>query len=139
MSIKTFIPSGFPGEREIIIPADLLDSIINNPVTEQLYVTHIGYYPNAKCHYRERPIGAEQYIFIYCENGIGWVEYNGERMTLAKDQFIILPPYEKHAYGSGDKKSWSIYWLHFKGTNAPFFNSNPSVEGLKPMMKSSYE
>ena len=56
MSIKTFIPSGFPGEREIIIPADLLDSIINNPVTEQLYVTHIGYYPNAKCHYRERPI-----------------------------------------------------------------------------------
>ena len=27
MSIKTFIPSGFPGEREIIIPADLLDSI----------------------------------------------------------------------------------------------------------------
>ena len=46
MSIKTFIPSGFPGEREIIIPADLLDSIINNPVTEQLYVTHIGYYPN---------------------------------------------------------------------------------------------
>lgn len=73
MSIKTFIPSGFPGEREIIIPADLLDSIINNPVTEQLYVTHIGYYPNAKCHYRERPIGAEQYIFIYCENGIGWV------------------------------------------------------------------
>ena len=113
MSIKTFIPSGFPGEREIIIPADLLDSIINNPVTEQLYVTHIGYYPNAKCHYRERPIGAEQYIFIYCENGIGWVEYNGERMTLAKDQFIILPPYEKHAYGSGDKKSWSIYWLYF--------------------------
>ena len=109
MSIKTFIPSGFPGEREIIIPADLLDSIINNPVTEQLYVTHIGYYPNAKCHYRERPNGAEQYIFIYCENGIGWVEYNGERMTLAKDQFIILPPYEKHAYGSGDKKSWSIY------------------------------
>lgn len=74
MSIKTFIPSGFPGEREIIIPADLLDSIINNPVTEQLYVTHIGYYPNAKCHYRERPIGAEQYIFIYCENGIGWVD-----------------------------------------------------------------
>ena len=96
MSIKTFIPSGFPGEREIIIPADLLDSIINNPVTEQLYVTHIGYYPIAKCHYRERPIGAEQYIFIYCENGIGWVEYNGERMTLAKDQFIILPPYENH-------------------------------------------
>lgn len=123
MSIKTFIPSGFPGEREIIIPADLLDSIINDPVTEQLYVTHIGYYPNAKCHYRERPNGAEQYIFIYCESGTGWVEYNGERMTLAKDQFVILPPYEKHAYGSGDKKSWSIYWLHFKGTNAPFFNS----------------
>ena len=55
MSIKTFIPSGFPGEREIIIPADLLDSIINNPVTEQLYVTHIGYYPNAKFHYSVRP------------------------------------------------------------------------------------
>ena len=59
------------------------------------------------------------YLYIV-KNGIGWVEYNGERMTLAKDQFIILPPYEKHAYGSGDKKSWSIYWLHFKRTNAPF-------------------
>ena len=44
MSIKTFIPSGFPGEREIIIPADLLDSIIINAVRDQLYVTDLGYY-----------------------------------------------------------------------------------------------
>ena len=123
MARRTLIPSGFAGEMEIVISDDMLIHMENNSVTSQLYITHIGYYPKAKDHFRERPNGAEQYIFIYCESGKGWVEYNNERMALNKNHFIILPPGERHCYGSDAKDPWNIYWLHFKGFQASFFSS----------------
>jgi hypothetical protein len=32
-------------------------------------MTHIGYYPDAKYHYRVREEGAPEHILIYCEKG----------------------------------------------------------------------
>lgn len=121
--MQTLIPSGFVGEMEIYIPEEQQRIIKENPVAGQLYITHIGYYPNARNHFRKRPKGAEQYIFIYCENGKGWVEYKDNRFALSKNQYIILPPNEKHSYGSDGKNPWNIYWFHFKGYNASFFDS----------------
>ncbi len=42
-------------------------------------------------------------------------------MTLAKDQFTTL--YEKHAYGSGDKKSWRDIYFSSEQMR-PFFQFN---------------
>ena len=39
------IGEGFKGERAIILPYNIRDLLAKNPITEQLYVTHIGYYP----------------------------------------------------------------------------------------------
>lgn len=121
--MQTTIADGFKGEKAIVTPYNIRAYQENNPITRQLYVTHIGYYPNAKYHYREREKGAGQYIFIYCDRGKGWIEYEDERYILSENQFFILPPEGHHEYGSDIHNPWSIYWIHFKGENMGMFNS----------------
>jgi AraC-like DNA-binding protein len=117
------IAEGFRGEKAIITPYNIRNLQSNNPITKQLYITHIGYYPNAKFHFRERPSGTQEYVFIYCEEGKGWIKYGNDTYSLLKNQAFILPPNESHAYGVGDHSPWSIYWFHFQGENASMFSS----------------
>ncbi|HQE33501.1 MAG TPA: hypothetical protein PLQ70_02450 [Flavobacterium alvei] len=48
------IADGFKGERAIVLPYSIRNFQTNNELTKSLYVTHIGYYPNAKNHFRKR-------------------------------------------------------------------------------------
>lgn len=38
---------GFPNQKAIVIPKDIIKWIETNPVTSLLYITDIGYYPRA--------------------------------------------------------------------------------------------
>ncbi len=122
--MRTAIADGFKGEKAIVTPYNIRAYQENNEITKHLYVTHIGYYPHAKYHYREREKGTGQYVFIYCEKGKGWIEYDGERHILSENHFFILPPNEYHKYGSDLHDPWSIYWMHFNGNEClNIFNS----------------
>ncbi|GGH06579.1 AraC family transcriptional regulator [Sphingobacterium alkalisoli] len=114
---------GFKGEKAIVTPNVIRSMQTENPITRQLYVTHIGYYPNARYHYRERPDGAPENILIYCDKGTGWVEYKDEKIFLKENEVFILPANQKHVYGADIGNSWSIYWLHFQGENTAMFDS----------------
>ncbi len=113
------INSGFKGQRLLILPFYVLDRMENNPLTSDLYIHSIGYYPNAEFHYGERPKGSNEYIFIYCVKGFGWYVLDGKRFDIAPNQFFILPPNVAHSYGSEGENPWTIYWIHFKGQKAP--------------------
>src|SRR5690606_41988176 len=76
---------GFKGEKAIITPYVIRDIQAANPITKQLYVTHIGYYPNARYHYRERREGMTEYVLIYCEKGSGWIDYRSEERRVGKE------------------------------------------------------
>lgn len=117
------IPDGFKGEKTIVTPYYIRRFQSKNEITRQLYVTHIGYYPDAHYHFRERENGAPENIFIYCDKGKGWIAYNNEKFILSENQFFILPANEKHVYGADRKDPWSIYWLHFRGDNVSMFSS----------------
>jgi len=117
------IADGFKNEKAIILPYNVRDYLKTNNVTRHLHVTHIGYYPEAKYHFRERKNGAGQNILIYCESGKGWIIYNGEKIYLDRNQVFILPENEAHAYGADTHKPWSIYWIHFKGEDTDLFSS----------------
>jgi len=121
--MENTIADGFKGEKAIITPYNVRVYQSKNNITKQLYVTHIGYYPNAKYHYRERQGGTNENIFIYCEKGKGWIEYDGEHYNLSENQFFILPANKRHAYGADSKNPWSIYWLHFMGEGIGMFKS----------------
>jgi AraC-like DNA-binding protein/mannose-6-phosphate isomerase-like protein (cupin superfamily) len=117
------IADGFKGEKAIITPYNIRNYQSSNPITRHLYVTHIGYYPVAKYHFWERPEGTNENIFIYCENGSGWIEHKSEKYQLRKNQAFIIPRNEAHAYGSENSNPWSIYWFPFCGENVSMFSS----------------
>jgi len=117
------IAEGFKNEKAIILPYNVRTYLKSNQATRQLYVTHIGYYPEAKYHFRERKAGANQNILIFCEKGKGWIIFNGEKTQLDRNQVFILPANEAHAYGADNHDPWSIYWIHFLGENSYLFSS----------------
>ena len=123
IDIENTLADGFKGERAIVTPYNVRTYQAGNTITKQLYVTHIGYYPDAKHHYRVREEGAKENIFIYCDKGRGWIEHNDERIYLKENSFYIIPAQEKHAYGADARNPWSIYWMHFKGENIGMFKS----------------
>jgi AraC-like DNA-binding protein len=111
---------GFDGQRAIIVPAPIIASLCeNHPILQQLHVTDIGYYPNAQDHHRHRPEGTPQHIFIYCISGQGWVQVNQQSTTVSAGDFVLLPANVPHEYKADEKNPWTIYWIHFKGDNAP--------------------
>lgn len=114
---------GFKGEKAIVTPYVIRDKQSENLVSRQLYVTHIGYYPMARYHFRERTEGTPENILIFCESGAGWVQIEEERVPVRANQFCIIPAGLAHAYGADAKEPWSIYWLHFKGESAALFSS----------------
>ena len=109
---------GFYGERAMVLPLSVVESMEKDSLTAPLHITDIGYYPRAKYHYRERKEPISQYVLIYCIEGEGWFSINGERHSVSANQYFILPAYTPHAYGSLPERPWTIYWIHFKGNQA---------------------
>ena len=122
-NMENTLSEGFRGERAIVTPYNIMAYQDTNNITKQLYLSHIGYYPDAKFHYRERNEGCDENIFIYCEKGKGWIEYEGERLILKENSFFIIPEHKKHIYGADARDPWSIYWFHFKGDNVCMFDA----------------
>jgi len=110
---------GFEGQKAIVIPRTILNKqCVKNPIINSLYITDIGYYPKAKFHYRERPHGADQHIFIYCFEGSGWVKIGKTSYPVKPGNFFFVPIKTPHTYASDEENPWTIYWAHFKGTIA---------------------
>ncbi|RXK61703.1 AraC family transcriptional regulator [Lacibacter luteus] len=107
---------GFEGQRMIVLPKKIeRDILLRDAIIRPLFITDIGYYPKARHHYVHRKNGCDQYIFIYCTKGKGWIEYNRKHMLLLPSQFVIIPANAAHKYGADENDPWSIYWFHFKG------------------------
>ena len=117
MKEKTFRKrEGFSGQRLIVVPKKITtDFLIKDPLTRQLYLTDIGYYPKAKYHYVSRLSGISQHIIIYCVEGSGRVEIDKRSIEIPPSQFITIPANIPHKYFSNENDPWTIYWIHFKG------------------------
>lgn len=109
------LSDGFRGEKAIVTPYSIRTLQSENQFTKNLFVTHIGYYPTAKHHFRNRDEGAPESIFIYCEKGQGWVRFKDQEYLLKNRQAFIIPANETHTYAADEFNPWSIYWLHFRG------------------------
>ncbi|UKJ09321.1 AraC family transcriptional regulator [Solitalea lacus] len=120
---------GFVGEKQINIPTGALNThIVNVPFKNALYITHIGYFPNANFHYRKREQGCEDYILIYCLDGRGHYETPKGSFTLEYNQFILLPPDQFHSYWADLENPWTICWVHLNGSMLNEMNGNFKLE-----------
>lgn len=107
---------GFKGQKLIVLPKKVVAEFLSNdPLTRQVYITDIGYYPKARHHYMQRQVGVGQQIIIYCLEGRGWVMLDKKKIEILPSQFIIIPANTPHKYGADEDDPWTIYWVHFKG------------------------
>ncbi len=113
---------GFPGQISFVIPDRILGLVKGNPLTADLYLTDIGYYPEARHHFRERPTGSNQFILIYCVGGRGVIRLNENAHELVADQYFIVPAGMAHSYHSDELYPWTIYWIHFSGSKSVHYN-----------------
>lgn len=120
---------GFPGQQSHVLPKRIQELMANNPLISDLYLTDIGYYPQASHHFRERQQGIEQSILIYNVAGEGIINIGQASYVLKPDQFIIIPKDIPHSYYSDMQKPWSIYWIHFTGVKSKLFDRF----GLQPI------
>jgi len=129
MSSVNRVKDGFLGEKQINVPRIILDSKVRNiPFLNSIFITHIGYFPKAQFHFRERKNGCEDYILIYCMNGKGAIETPKGKFELIASQFIILAPNQYHRYEADINYPWSIYWVHFSGEKLNELNLGFNIE-----------
>lgn len=120
---------GFQGEKLITLPDNIWQKAIDeNPVLSHLYITHIGYFPKAAYHYRKRKNGCSDNILIYCLRGKGWYSINDKRFEVKPNRFFILPATkESIIYGADENDPWTIYWIHFSGSDIETFNKSFNI------------
>lgn len=115
------ISEGFHGQMQWVIPRTILRRWAAHPMLQALVPTDIGWYPQARYHYREREQGVAQHILIFCVDGAGWYEIEGQRRDLARGEVLLIPRNVPHIYGASAEAPWSIHWVHFMGKEADFF------------------
>ncbi|MCL6101327.1 MAG: AraC family transcriptional regulator [Bacteroidetes bacterium] len=114
---------GFPGQLSYVVPAKILELVSRNPLIADLYFTDIGYYPQARYHFRERKKGVPQVILIYNIGGKGLIKIGHTSYEIPPDHFFFIPSNMPHAYYADDQNPWSIYWIHFTGSKSGLFSS----------------
>lgn len=128
MNIKTPEPQTgkrdhFFGDRIVVLSRKHLELVLKNQLISDLFITDIGFYPNARNHYRRRKKGIGQNILIYCIGGSGIVHLKDRLYQVTTDSFFIIPAGESHSYWASEEAPWSIYWVHFAGVRSQFFSS----------------
>jgi AraC family transcriptional regulator of arabinose operon len=122
------IRHSFVGQQLIVLPFNIITRSLNNPLTSDLVIHSMGFFPNAKNHYIDRPNGCGENLLIYCTKGEGWYILNNEKVIVPENHFFILPAEQPHQYGASEQSPWSIYWVHFKGSKASIISDK--LKGL---------
>ncbi|MEE4217773.1 MAG: AraC family transcriptional regulator [Xanthomonadales bacterium] len=112
---------GFAGQDMYVIPRPILGSANQHPLIRALYPTDIGWFPEARHHYRSRAHGANEDHLMMCVGGHGFVIVDGKKNHLETGQILIIPRHLKHRYWAADDVPWSIYWMHFRGGESGHF------------------
>ncbi|MBC7827625.1 MAG: AraC family transcriptional regulator [Chitinophagaceae bacterium] len=106
---------GFEGELIIEIPTVAITKSQKSPLIHSLFISRMGYYPNARHHYYKRPGGCSQVILLYCTDGKGWIQLKKNTVKMEAGNVYLIPAGTPHSYGADTQNPWTIYWFHFMG------------------------
>lgn len=128
------IQEGFPHQRLVALPPQVLARCRALPLVSQLHVTHIGAFPSAPHHYVERKHGLAQTILLYCPEGRGWLELEGRGFGLEPGHIAIIPPNTTHIYHADPTDPWSLFWIHFDGPQCSLVCDSLGVNVNTPLL-----
>lgn len=136
MSIAEKIKDGFPEEKIVQIPLRLLNEAKEKtPALFQMYITKIGYFPSSAVHDRKKNQGPRDNILVYCVKGNGHCVINNKRFAVSADEYIIIPATRKLVcYWPDQIDPWTIYWVHFSGSDITAFNKALNITLTKGPM-----
>ncbi|MCL3860817.1 AraC family transcriptional regulator [Actinotalea sp. K2] len=118
-SETTRLAEGFPGQRMRVLPRPLVAQALRAPVTGQLLVTDVGFFPKASSHGRERARGAPQDIVIVCAAGRGTCVLPSGTHSVRAGQAVVIPAGVPHTYEADATEPWTIWWMHLVGRSVP--------------------
>lgn len=127
-------PEGFPGQRLVVVPPEIVVEAGRRPVTRDLCITHIGAFNAAYGHYVRRPTGSGQHILIGCLAGAGRCWLGGGEWSMGAGELLFLPPRAEHVYESAKESPWTIFWIHFRGLRAEDHLANLGVKMDSPLV-----
>jgi len=125
---------GFAGQRIVVLPRAVVARGQRHPLLTGVFPTDLGYFPRARGHLRERRVGVDQAIFIYCVKGAGWCELAGTRHEVRAGELLVIPPETPHVYGADTKRAWTIHWFHAKGGMMSGFLDELGVNAEQPVV-----
>lgn len=121
---KIKVRDGFEGQKLISLPSMIYKNIeLDNVILNQIFITHIGYFPKAAGHFRERKKGCDDNILFYCLKGKGWYIIDQKKYEVGPSEFVHLPATTSSLqYGADDEQPWTISWVHYRGKDLESFN-----------------
>lgn len=121
---------GFEGQKLISLPEGVcMNFVKKNAAVSQIFITHIGYFPRASFHYRQRKNGCRDNILIYCLRGKGWYRMGNRYFVVGPNQFTVIPATTQYlCYGADENDPWTIYWVHFSGADMSGFNRTLNLD-----------
>jgi AraC family transcriptional regulator, arabinose operon regulatory protein len=128
-------PEGFPGQRLVIVPREIISTASGRPVTRDLCVTHIGAFHATAEHFVERPQGTPQQVLIACLSGRGHCRLDGREWLVETGDLVFLPPKAAHSYRADARAPWTIFWIHFRGLRVADHLENLGVTRDRPVFR----
>jgi len=104
-------------KESFFTPPDIIEKESQNVILSSLLLAWAGCYTKAYGH-RVNRRKLQDYVMIYCVDGLGWLELDGKRWNINTGDIFVCPPNIVHSYGADDKAPWTKYWIHFRGKNA---------------------
>ncbi len=117
------VSSGWPlqnGAIRFFVPHFVTRTLAQHPLTRELYLHGVGFYPVAHQHSMTRT-EHEDNLLLYCSGGKGEVHAWDQRFPVTKGDLILLPQGLPHHYAADESDPWSIHWVHFTGSQASAF------------------
>lgn len=116
-------PSNWPlssAAVRLLTPGFILDTLENHPLTAGCYPTAMGFYPSAAGHQMQRERHDDNLLFL-CTQGHGQLQTSAGTVEISSGDTVVLPQGEAHSYHAVDAHAWTLYWVHFRGTEAAEF------------------
>ena len=109
------LSDGFRHEQMFVLNAQASERFQMLTGDTGLYLTDVGFYPDAAGHYRARPSGCPSAILLYVRKGRGTVKLPGKTVQLSENEAFVIPPGTPHLYFANRQEPWSLFWVHAGG------------------------
>lgn len=103
-----------------LTPKFLADALQAHPLTSGCYPVAMGHYPKAFRHSMRRDHHDDN-LLMFCTSGRGTVSTPDTKFSVRSGDTVVLPRKVIHSYTADDEKPWTLYWVHFLGSNADEF------------------